>query len=138
MTSSIHCSKVGTYHPAPKKVVCATCGETAPDRSSLAGLVHKWGPTTHPFKAKTINDVAWTVHDSRGYLDGGSPCSECGTCDCTRTDTDLPLCEVERSNDDSECIGLSFAYVCLDGGGTLCEECFEKDGSVKVIDCDCP
>lgn len=79
------------------------------------------------------SEIAWTVHDSRGYLDGGPACDECGACECTNHGPDCDFdCDCAET-----CIGLSFAYVCLNGGDTLCQECFDKDGSVKVVDCDC-
>lgn len=31
-------------------VVCATCGEAAGGTGSMAGTVHRWGPTDHPFE----------------------------------------------------------------------------------------
>ena len=68
----------------------------------------KYG-THHPDQKE---DVAWATHDVRGYIDPGVDCEECGAKD------------------------LSFAFVCLDGGDTLCEECFKKEGG-EVVPCDC-
>ena len=68
----------------------------------FTGLYHPV-PTDH---------IAWTVNDTRGYVDEGPDCDECG----------------EQN--------LSFAYVCLDGGDSLCETCAEKEG-IEHIDCDC-
>lgn len=82
-------------------------------------------------------EVAWTVHDTRGYLDGGSPCDDCGACDCETNRDGQPLCALGEG--EVECIGLSFSYVCLDGGDNLCEECFEEgDDTPEVVECDCP
>ena len=33
----------------PTPVVCRWCGEEAPTRGSVAGLVHRWGPRGHRF-----------------------------------------------------------------------------------------
>jgi len=71
----------------------------------------------------------WGIHDSRGYIDGGSPCDECGACDCSP--------HHEDETDEGNCIGLSFSYVCLDGGDNLCEACARKAG-IEVVECDCP
>jgi hypothetical protein len=95
--------------------------------------------TYHPSPSSS---VAWTVNDTRGYIDGGPACEECGACECERCscgncDGTAPYHACDSSPEDSECIGLSFAYICLDGGDALCRECFEKDDTVDVIDCDC-
>lgn len=101
-----------------------------------SGQIHrsKMG-TYHP--AETT-DAAWTIHDSRGYMDGGSPCDECGACECGTTcaECNNPPHECEEHNPESECCGLSFSYVCLDGGDNLCEECAEKEG-IEITDCNC-
>lgn len=68
-------------------------------------------------------EIAWTINDTRGYLDTAPACDECGACDCVQCD-------------EHTCAGLSFAYVCLDGGDTLCEDCAEKAG-ITVEPCDC-
>ena len=65
--------------------------------------------TYHP---NPKQDVSWTVNDTRGYIDGGPDCEECG----------------------SE--NLSFAYICLDGGDSLCSRCAEKEG-IEIVPCDC-
>lgn len=107
----VHESRVGTYHP--------------PD-----GV-----------------DVAWTINDARGYTDSGPSCDECGACECEcpfcgSSDTEKihgdPYCcdKQKLNNPDGECIGLSFAFVCLDGGESLCEACAEKAG-VQIVPCDC-
>ena len=106
-------------------------------------IIHrsKYG-TFHPADGQ---DVAWTVNDTRGYTDGGPACDECGACECETSDCAKPsdpeshptcVCECDY-RDPGECIGLSFAYVCLDGGDTLCEACFEKQDDVEVVECDC-
>lgn len=77
--------------------------------------------TYHP---DPTEDVAWTVYDARGYTDEGPPCDECGACDCEREHVDGEVCP-----------GLSFAFVCLDGGEALCEECAKN--AVVVVSCDC-
>ena len=81
--------------------------------------------TYHPEPAES---VAWTINDTRGYLDGGPACDECGACDCV--DCGNLKCECD------DCIGLSFAYVCPDGGDALCEECAKKAG-IEIVPCDC-
>ena len=97
----------------------------------VSGQIHRSKVGTyHPAETK---DAAWTIHDSRGYIDGGSPCDDCGACEC---DHQHDSCEVEDCEVCQECIGLSFSYVCLDGGDNLCEECAEKEG-ITIIDCDC-
>lgn len=99
--------------------------------------VSKYG-TYHP---KPGDDVAWTVNDTRGYIDGGPACDECGACECWSCGgdhIDSPKeCECVCTGEDKECVGLSFVYVCLDGGEALCQACFDKDGTVEVIACDC-
>ena len=112
MPSTIHISKHGTYHPAPE------------------------------------SEEAWTVHDTRGYLDGGPPCDECGACECNicegecgecGTPCDERACRCENHGD-GECIGLSFAFICLDGGDTYCRNCFgnlASKGEVVIEDCTC-
>lgn len=76
------------------------------------------------------DDVDWAVHDSRGYADGGPSCDNAGQEGCIG-------CECANHTDGGdECVGLSFAYVCMDGGESLCEACAEKEG-LEVIDCDC-
>ena len=107
--NQIHRSSVGTFHPAPG------------------------------------SEVAWTVNDTRGYMDTGPSCSECGDCACEKCHcgTPEPLCQCHahlsfhQMCNHEVCIGLSFAYVCLDGGESLCQACFEKEGDVEVIACDC-
>jgi hypothetical protein len=82
----------------------------------------------------------WYVNDTRGYSDPGPSCDECGACECecpwcASSDADKVhgvegegyCCAKQAENNPfSECIGLSVAYVCLDGGESLCEACFEK------------
>ena len=86
------------------------------------------------------NGCEWYVNDTRGYLDAGPACDECGACECEcpwcATGPDKchtgECCTKQSENlalhDGSECIGLSVAYVCLDGGDALCEACAEKEG----------
>lgn len=106
----------------------------------MASTIHetKWG-TYHP---GADDNGAWTVNDTRGYLDGGPSCDECGACECGDCqDCGLPEHECDCAGcEGGECIGLSFAYVCIDGGEALCEECFystDEDVNVTVIPCDC-
>ncbi|MAH44876.1 hypothetical protein CMI37_03555 [Candidatus Pacearchaeota archaeon] len=105
--------------------------------------------TYHPVPGDA---VAWGVNDTRGYMDAGPSCDECGDCDCIPcTDSgfsdlhlectlDHPACvcaEIEDVTGEMvECVGLPFAYVCLDGGDVLCEECAEQEG-LQVLDCNC-
>ena len=131
----IHRDRMGCYHPAPD------------------------------------SEVAWTVNDTRGYMDTGPSCTECSACecgcpmecgclcgteaqparepgspacnpdahhaDCALADQDgLPGWNSANPMDDG-CIGLSFAYVCLDGGESYCQECFDKLDDVEVVPCDC-
>lgn len=141
MAGEIHKSKVGTYHPAPEIIRCQTCKEKSGGKNtSFYGTCHKFGPVSHAFIAEHCNDTAWTIHDTRGTIDGGPACDECGACDCgedqgCRCDClEGQGCRAE--GDEPECIGLSFAYVCLDGGEVLCEECAEKAG-ITIVECDC-
>lgn len=89
--------------------------------------------TYHPGLAPVSHGPAWTINDTRGYTDGGPACDECGACECDGLDKEgTPAC----SDEQNECIGLSFAFVCLDGGESLCEECAQKEG-IAIVDCDC-
>lgn len=125
MTAEIHRSKVGTYHPAPpicpegyeNEIVCYNT------RKALADSKHGQ-PRECPVCSHYI---AWTIHDSRGYVDGGRACDECGACECGNH---------EEQTDEGECIGLSFSFVCLDGGENLCSKCAEKAG-IEIVECDC-
>lgn len=103
--ATIHVSKFGTYHPDPK------------------------------------SEVAWTVNDTRGYIDEGPTCDECGACDCD-VPHEIDVDEVPggaawagEAAEEPACAGLSFAFVCLDGGEALCESCAETE--VEVVECDC-
>jgi len=97
--------------------------------------ISKYG-TYHPAPDA---DVTWTIHDTRGYLDGGSPCDECSTCDCSMQ-CESCLTTLGHCNcDDMGCCGLAFSYVCLDGGDNLCEVCAKTDPNVpEIVPCDCP
>jgi hypothetical protein len=83
---------------------------------------------------------AWTINDNRGYLDSGPSCDECGACECGPCETHgvNPGCSCGYCVDaeDSGCIGLSFAFICLDGGDALCERCAEKE-RIEIVPCDC-
>lgn len=91
--------------------------------------------TYHPAPG---SDPAWTINDTRGYIDQGPTCDVCGACHCdvqrafdheTKTYGDCP-------NDHGEgCPGLTFAFVCLDGGETLCA--YHVGDSVEIVECDC-
>ena len=85
------------------------------------------------------NGCQWYVNDTRGYLDAGPACDECGACECERCDDCIrPVCcsadatefqcKAGEVSHNGECIGLSVAYVCLDGGDALCAACAEKEG----------
>ena len=84
--------------------------------------------------------MTWTIIDTRGYLDGGPSCSECGTCDCptcqeTAQYNGTPdsgcILKVCHTNDGDECVGLSFAYGNLDDDSEiLCESCATKAGII--------
>ena len=108
--NTIHVSKFGTYHPAPNE------------------------------------SVAWAVNDTRGYINPGPACDTCGACECgpcvecppeSHSNLTHPACAhwEDDGSDKPECIGLSFAFVCLDGGDSLCEDCAAKE--VNIIPCDC-
>ena len=112
--AQIHRDQMGCYHPAPD------------------------------------SEIAWTVNDTRRYIDSGPYCDKCGACECDVADTPeshhvdcksrpvgkycetCPECETY-----ADCIGLSFAYHCLDGGEVLCQQCFDKQSDVEVVSCDC-
>lgn len=75
--------------------------------------------------------VTWHEHDTRGYIDGGPSCDECGACECDPCEThggNGPACRCEDCDEAAHvaedcCIGLSHAWCCLDGGETYCDEC---------------
>jgi hypothetical protein len=106
MSGEIHVSRVGTYHPNPQ--------------------------------SEASQGVAWTINDTRGYLDGGPSCDgpDCSNpCDCEACeDHNTFLCD--ECNAESECIGLSFAFVCLDGGESLCPDCAALE-NITIVPCDC-
>lgn len=110
----------------------------------------QWG-TYHPNPSA---EIAWTVNDTRGYMDAGPECynpdcedsCECynvgEVCECPVQDLkhcypDHHLDTCDYSQTDDLCIGLSFAYVCLDGGEAYCEDCVDRLFDLEVIDCDC-
>ena len=74
----------------------------------------------------------WYVNDTRGYIDAGPSCDECGACECESDHCAAPHdceeCSEKYSDGEFECVGLSVAYVCLDGGDALCRACAEKVG----------
>lgn len=96
--------------------------------------------------------TTWIRHDTRGTLDGGPPCDECAACDCPTVaecarEYQCPpcaavlrvragvasqkVCGTDGACGDGgtrECVGLSLAWVHLDGGETLCDACAEKAG----------
>jgi hypothetical protein len=82
----------------------------------------------------THGDCEWYVNDTRGYIDAGPACDECGACECKNEEHGCPAphdcaeCGDKYSNGKYECVGLSVAYVNLDGGEALCTECAEKAG----------
>lgn len=158
--SAIHRTSVGTYHPEEDKAApwssvaqCTVCGWHGPKHSDphnadahMLALVdadgHKEATghddvitcTTRPTVAP-----AWTIHDSRGYIDGGSPCDECGRCECAPCPCGGKVCDnndCQHGQHDNSCTGLSFSFVCLDGGNNLCRECADKAG-VSIVECDC-
>ena len=110
--------------------------------------------TYHP---QELNGGGWSINDTRGYLDAGPSCSECGRCECAicpviegdmseyareyardyHAGSDSPH-KVCYHGDGVSCVGLSFAYVNMDDGAeSLCEDCATKAG-IKIIPCDCP
>ena len=92
--------------------------------------VNEYG-TYHPDPS---SKVAWTVNDTRGYEDEGPSCDNCGACECL---DDAHSFDNEDRGRSTECMGLSFALVCLDGGDALCTKCAEAEGlNVKQCDCD--
>ncbi len=80
-------------------------------------------------------EIAWTINDVRGFLDVGPQCDKCGACEC---ESDAPMTgkPCEQGGPDVECVGLSFAYVCLDGGEALCEDCASEE-DLRVTACSC-
>lgn len=101
-------------------------------------IIHQWKGvgTYHPDPAA---GVAWTVNDTGGTIDAGPACDDCGACECEThrhngATKRIPVCVFMP---DIDCVGLSFAFVCLDVGEILCRACFEKAGGI-VKDCDCP
>lgn len=126
----VHRSKMGTFHAEPYRCWVWDCRSTAKhehrDRFKMVTTAHD------PVKAP----VAWTINDTRGTIDGGASCDECGACECCDCRYDHKAeCTVHDENA-GECVGLSFAFVCLDGGESLCEACAGKAG-IEVIECDC-
>ena len=119
MTIKLHISSYGTYHPDP------------------------------------TSNVAWTVNDTRGYVAPGPLCDECDACECGTPQelgecpcqSNKPVCHMDAHHRrctykaqeayrPNMCIGLSFTYICLDGGEALCESCAEAEG-LEIKDCDC-
>lgn len=96
--------------------------------------------------------ATWIRHDTRGTLDGGTACDECGACDCPTVaecakEYDCKPCKAVLkarpvagkdkacgasgacgTQGTRECIGLSLAWVLLDGGDTLCDPCAAEAG----------
>lgn len=172
MRAEIHEAGTGGGQPGPVHNIpqCSACGWKGADHSTREAakaeeathtvcvredptlrLPWKAGQTTKPdtYTASWQEDppglVRWHEHNTRGYLDGGPACDECGACDCATADClcgsgDDKVCQVEHDEEcdyytgenESGCIGLSFGYSSLDGGDFLCEDC------VDVVDCDCP
>lgn len=123
MAGEIHRSKVGTYHPAPQCQHTKFWSEPViPNEDGSASKCQECGGYANVFD----NSAQWIIHDSRGTIDGGPACDECGACGC----------DGGYYPDGHDCIGLSFAFVCLDGGETLCPECAEKAG-ITIVECDC-
>lgn len=108
-----------------------------PDSPEIRLHSTKWG-LYHPHPNA---ETAWTVHDTRGYMDCSVPCDECGRCGCDERKGPCPDCKSTDKHCECDqgdnCVGLSFAYLCLDGGDFLCEECAQKLG-IQVDKCDCP
>jgi len=123
VTAKVHESRVGTYHPAPAMCGCGWRGGglEASEHNQLDGHA-------------VVGDAAWTVNDTRGYIDGGSACDECGECECELDAAGEKAC-LDDQDSAEDCVGLSFAFVCLDGGEALCEECAK--GVVEIVPCDC-
>ena len=114
--------------------------------------------TYHPTPEDPIEGASWTIHDTRGYIDPGPSCDECGACDCDAEKGLCPVCGetaqlTGRTTDGrtiyscgdasrkplchgEECIGLAFSFTCLDGGESLCEDCAEREG-ITIVPCDC-
>lgn len=137
VTARVHRSKVGTYHPEPcldtpcQAFELAIMGDSPRDHC-LDGKAH-----CVCYHNRPCNGVAWTINDTRGYTDGGPSCEECGKCECEWSEGGSPACvPADPDAEIPECIGLSFAFVCLDGGEALCETCATKAG-VEIVECDC-
>mgnify|MGYP005836004481 CR=1 FL=1 len=99
-----------------------------------------------------MTTTTWRHVDTSGYLDTGPSCDECWRCDCEPCPTgdvrgqgwpelwpgaENPECEnqephticVHFEQDDAMasygCIGLTSYHVHMDGGESLCDECYE-------------
>lgn len=92
--------------------------------------------TYHPNPSESI---AWTINDTSGYLDSGPTCDECGACECDPhliPDDGYADGGAPYEDDEIVCVGLSFSYICLDGGVTLCSDCAKLEGII-IQECDC-
>jgi hypothetical protein len=79
-------------------------------------------------------DEQWTVHDSKGCLDHGPWCDDCGACDCRKVGNDC-LKEHAEVRDGESCVGLDFAYCDLDSGDVLCPTCMMRNYNLQISDC---
>lgn len=117
--------------------------------------MHHLHKNEHGLHSQDEPNCAWAEHDTRGYLDIGPSCDECGACECEicgsdaedndikpdapKCPGDVKFCACPRHGDPNNyrhepehiCVGLSYGYTCLDGGDFLCEDC------VAVEDCHC-
>ena len=86
-----------------------------------------------------MTQTPWYIQDTRGYMDAGPSCSECGRCECVWSYSDrltyqgLAVHQAwEREHgdqDELECVGLSYIYCNPDDGAeNLCEDCALKAG----------
>lgn len=93
-------------------------------------VVHK--TTVGTYHPKPGAEPQWTIVDTRGTIDKGPACEneKCErSCECQ------PQSHMTENVED--CVGLSFYYLCLDGGDVLCGPCADKEGA-KIEECDCP
>lgn len=92
------------------------------------------------------------IHDTRGYIDAGPSCSQCGACECPEVAYENqdgichhPACfdtcgecgELTESygyDIPQECIGLSYCLIDLDGGDAYCTGCVDDSELDEVRD----
>lgn len=100
-----------------------------------------WPTPTDSTKGVKMTN-AWYIQDTRGYLDAGPSCSECGACECEPDKCDCLIVSTRPHNHHEDCqnidvmdeatencVGLSYVYCNPDDGAeNLCEPCAMKAG----------